>query len=132
MTVDRKLTEMSRSVTKYVIVPIPRRSTTVVKLWFRVVVEEGTFVRKGTTIEGPVVLMPGTEIGPNAHPRGAAAVDTEVRMGHGVEVKNLILFTGATVPHLSYLGNSILGRDVNLGAGTKVANLWYDNNSVTR
>ncbi|MGQ4554939.1 bifunctional sugar-1-phosphate nucleotidylyltransferase/acetyltransferase [Halobellus sp. GM3] len=95
-----------------------------------VVVEDGATVRDGVHIEGPVVVKAGAEVGPNAYVRGATTLGPDARVGHGVEVKNSILFAEATVPHLSYVGDSVLGRDVNLGAGTKVANLRHDDASV--
>jgi bifunctional UDP-N-acetylglucosamine pyrophosphorylase/glucosamine-1-phosphate N-acetyltransferase len=51
-------------------------------------------------------------------------------VGHAVEVKNSVLMAGATVPHLSYVGDSVLGRDVNFGASTTVANLRHDDADV--
>ncbi|MFD1598351.1 bifunctional sugar-1-phosphate nucleotidylyltransferase/acetyltransferase [Halobellus rarus] len=95
-----------------------------------VVVEEGATVRDGVHVEGPAVIMSGAEVGPNAYVRGATVVGPSAHVGHGVEVKNSILMSDAAVPHLSYVGDSILGRDVNLGAGTKVANLRHDDASV--
>jgi len=95
-----------------------------------VVVAAGATVREGVHIEGPVLLLPGAEVGPNAYVRGATVLGQGARVGHGVEVKNSILFSEATVPHLSYVGDSVLGRDVNLGAGTKVANLRHDDAAV--
>ncbi|WP_144903842.1 bifunctional sugar-1-phosphate nucleotidylyltransferase/acetyltransferase [Halobellus captivus] len=95
-----------------------------------VVVAEGATIREGVRVEGPVVVLPGAEIGPNAYVRGSTVVGPDARIGHGVEVKNSILLSEAAVPHLSYVGDSVLGRDVNLGAGTKVANLRHDDASV--
>ena len=95
-----------------------------------VVVEEGATIREGVVIEGPVVVKSGAEVGPNAYVRGATAIGPDVHVGHGVEVKNSILMSDAAVPHLSYVGDSLLGREVNLGAGTKVANLRHDDASV--
>ncbi|MFA1612232.1 bifunctional sugar-1-phosphate nucleotidylyltransferase/acetyltransferase [Halobellus rubicundus] len=95
-----------------------------------VVVEEGATVRDGVTIEGPAVVKSGAEVGPNAYVREATVVGPNGKIGHGVEVKNSILMEDAAVPHLSYVGDSVLGRDVNLGAGTKVANLRHDDTSV--
>ncbi len=95
-----------------------------------IVVEAGATVREGVTMEGPVLVQSGADVGPNAYVRGATVVGPDVKVGHAVEVKNSILMTGATVPHLSYVGDSVLGRDVNLGAGTKVANLRHDEESV--
>ena len=57
-------------------------------------------------------------IGPDAH------------VGHGVEVKNSVLMADASVGHLSYVGDSVLGRGVNFGAGTNVANLRHDDTTV--
>jgi bifunctional UDP-N-acetylglucosamine pyrophosphorylase/glucosamine-1-phosphate N-acetyltransferase len=51
-------------------------------------------------------------------------------VGHAVERKTSVLMDGATVNHLSYVGDSALSRDVNLGAGTVVANLRHDDEPV--
>ncbi|MDZ7702490.1 MAG: bifunctional sugar-1-phosphate nucleotidylyltransferase/acetyltransferase [Halobacteriales archaeon] len=95
-----------------------------------VVVEAGATVRSGAVIEGPVLVESGAEIGPNAYVRGATAIGPDAKVGHAVEVKNSVLMAGATAGHLSYVGDSILGRDVNLGAGTVVANLRHDDGPV--
>jgi UDP-N-acetylglucosamine diphosphorylase/glucosamine-1-phosphate N-acetyltransferase len=95
-----------------------------------VVVEDGARIRNGAYVEGPVVVKSGAEVGPNAYVRGATVLGENARVGHGVEVKNSVLFPGATVGHLSYVGDSVLGADVNFGAGTKVANLRHDDENV--
>ncbi|SDZ98786.1 bifunctional UDP-N-acetylglucosamine pyrophosphorylase / Glucosamine-1-phosphate N-acetyltransferase [Haloplanus vescus] len=95
-----------------------------------VIIEEGAVIHDGVVIDGPAVVKSGAEIGPNAYIRGATAIGADSHVGHSVEVKNSILLPGATVPHLSYVGDSVLGRDVNLGAGTNVANLRHDGESV--
>ncbi|MDS0295123.1 bifunctional sugar-1-phosphate nucleotidylyltransferase/acetyltransferase [Halogeometricum luteum] len=96
-----------------------------------VVVEEGAVVRSGVVIDGPALVRSGASVGPNAYVRGATVVGPNAKVGHAVEVKNSILMAGATVGHLSYVGDSVLGRDVNFGAGTKVANLRHDGETVT-
>lgn len=95
-----------------------------------VVVEEGATVKSGVVIEGPALIRSDATIGPNAYIRGATLVDDGAKVGHSVEVKNSVLSPGATVGHLSYVGDSVLGRDVNFGAGTNVANLRHDGKSV--
>ncbi|QDX40798.1 bifunctional sugar-1-phosphate nucleotidylyltransferase/acetyltransferase [Salarchaeum sp. JOR-1] len=95
-----------------------------------VVVEEGARVRDGTVIEGPVVVKAGAEVGPNAYVRGSTVIGEDCRIGNAVEVKNSVLLAGATVGHLSYVGDSVLGADVNFGAGTTVANLRHDEDTV--
>jgi bifunctional UDP-N-acetylglucosamine pyrophosphorylase/glucosamine-1-phosphate N-acetyltransferase len=95
-----------------------------------VVVEEGATVESGVVIEGPALLREGATVGPNAYVRGRTLLGPDTKVGHGVEVKNSVLMTGAHVPHLSYVGDSVLGRHVNFGAGTNVANLRHDDEPV--
>jgi UDP-N-acetylglucosamine diphosphorylase/glucosamine-1-phosphate N-acetyltransferase len=95
-----------------------------------VVVEEGAVVEPGVVVEGPALIRSGADVGPNAYVRGATLIGEDCHVGHGVELKNSVLMAGANVPHLSYVGDSLLGTDVNLGAGTQVANLRHDEADV--
>jgi len=95
-----------------------------------VVVEDGARLRSGVYVEGPAVIRAGAEVGPNAYIRGASVIGPDVHVGHGVEIKNSVLMARASVGHLSYVGDSVLGRDVNFGAGTNVANLRHDGANV--
>jgi len=95
-----------------------------------VVVEDGARVRSGAYIEGPAVIRAGADVGPNAYVRGATVIGSDVRVGNAVEVKNSVLLEDAHAAHLSYVGDSVLGSDVNLGAGTTVANLRHDDATV--
>ncbi|MXV62543.1 NTP transferase domain-containing protein [Natronorubrum sp. JWXQ-INN-674] len=95
-----------------------------------VVVEAGATVKPGAVIEGPVVIRSGATVGPNAYVRGATLIGEGASVGNGVEVKNSVLSRGASVSHLSYVGDSILGRDVNFGAGTTVGNLRHDGANI--
>lgn len=95
-----------------------------------VVVEEGATLRSGVSVEGPAVIREGAEVGPNAYLRGSTVVGPDAHVGHAVEVKNAVLMAGASVGHQSYVGDSVLGRDVNFGAGTNVANLRHDDETV--
>ncbi len=95
-----------------------------------VVVEAGVEIDSGVVIEGPALIRSGASVGPNAYVRGRTLISSDATVGHSVEVKNSVLMEGATVGHLSYVGDSILGRDVNFGAGTTVANLRHDDEDV--
>ncbi|MFC3956970.1 bifunctional sugar-1-phosphate nucleotidylyltransferase/acetyltransferase [Halovivax cerinus] len=95
-----------------------------------VVVEAGATVREGVTIEGPALVRSGATVGPNAYVRGTTLIGPDASVGHAVEIKNSVLMADAAVNHLSYVGDSILGRDVNFGAGTVVANLRHDDRPV--
>ncbi len=95
-----------------------------------VVVEEGAEIRPGSVVEGPVLVEENASIGPNAYVRGPVTVGAGGSVGHGSEVKASLLMPDAKVPHQSYVGDSVLGEDVNLGAGTVVANLRHDGETV--
>ena len=65
-----------------------------------------------------------TTVGPFAHLRGGNEVGTDVRIGDFVELKNTRMAAGAKANHLAYLGDSIIGQNANIGAGTITCN--YD------
>ncbi len=95
-----------------------------------VVVEKGALVRAGSYIEGPVYISSGCDIGPNCYIRPSTCLGKNVRIGASVEVKNSIIMKGTHIPHHNYVGDSIVGERCNFGAGTKVANLRFDNKAV--
>ncbi len=93
-------------------------------------IEKDVIIKPGAYIQGPVIIKEKAVIGPNCYLRKSSFVGRNVRIGNGVEIKNSILLEGATVGHLSYVGDSILGKKCNLGAGTKVANLRIDDKTI--
>jgi bifunctional UDP-N-acetylglucosamine pyrophosphorylase/glucosamine-1-phosphate N-acetyltransferase len=95
-----------------------------------VTVDEGAVVRAGSYITGPVIIGERSEVGPNAYVRPSTAIGRGCRVGAACEVKNSILMDGAHVPHHNYVGDSVLGERVNLGSGTKIANLRLDEGNV--
>lgn len=70
------------------------------------------------------VIGEGSRIGPFARIRPETRIDDHVHVGNFVEVKKSAISSGSKVNHLSYIGDTIIGRDVNVGAGTITCN--YD------
>lgn len=95
-----------------------------------VVVEPTASVDAGVVLEGPAYVGRGATVGPNAYVRGRTFLGRNAHVGHSVEIKNSVVMAGAQVPHLSYVGDSVVGPDANLGAGTIVANLRHDGDAV--
>ena len=95
-----------------------------------VAVEKGAIVRSGAYVEGPVFIGEGSVIGPNCYIRPHTCLNKGVKVGNGCEVKNSLIMEGSSVGHLSYVGDSVIGRNVNFGAGTITANLRHDDESV--
>lgn len=95
-----------------------------------VVVESGAVIRNGAYIQGPAYIGENSVVGPNCYIRPHTYLVRGVKVGNAVEVKNSIVMEGSSIGHLSYVGDSIIGRRVNFGAGTITANLRHDNRSV--
>jgi bifunctional UDP-N-acetylglucosamine pyrophosphorylase/glucosamine-1-phosphate N-acetyltransferase len=95
-----------------------------------VTVAESARIRSGAYIEGPVFIDEEADIGPNCYIRSGTSLGKKTRVGNGCEIKNSILMDGTHVGHLSYVGDSILGEKCNLGAGTIIANLRFDDGHI--
>ncbi len=93
----------------------------------RLALGEGSKLLPGVYIEGDVVIGKNCKIGPNCYIRGNTVIGDNCRIGQGVEIKNSILMDEVSAGHLSYIGDSIVGPETNLGAGTITANLRHDN-----
>ncbi len=92
----------------------------------RVIVGEGTKILPGVFIEGSIIIGANCKIGPNCYLRGSTTIGDNCHVGQGVEIKNSILCHGASVGHLSYVGDSVIGERANFGAGTITSNLRHD------
>ncbi len=91
---------------------------------------KGTRVLPGSYVSGPAIIGPDCEIGPNAYIRPSTSIGEHCKIGAAVEIKNSIIMNRTNVPHLSYVGDSVIGERCNFGAGTKVANLRLDEKEV--
>ncbi|HYY92108.1 MAG TPA: bifunctional sugar-1-phosphate nucleotidylyltransferase/acetyltransferase [Candidatus Dormibacteraeota bacterium] len=91
-----------------------------------VVIEEGSVIKAGSRLEGPVHVGRDCEIGPSAYLRPHTSLGNDVKVGAACEVKNSVVMAKTKIPHLSYVGDSIIGESCSLGAGTITANLRFD------
>jgi len=87
-----------------------------------VYVAPGASVGPHAYIQGPAWLEPGAHVGHGAFIRGPVVLLAGAKVGHASEVKRSLFLPEARAPHFNYVGDSIIGRDANLGAGVKVAN----------
>ena len=85
-------------------------------------IEAGTTILPFVYIAGKNIIGKDCQIGPFSHLRGNVTVGDNVRIGNFVEVKNSTIKSNTNVSHLSYIGDSDLGKGVNIGAGTITAN----------
>ncbi len=89
----------------------------------RISIGEGCCIEPGAVIVGPAVIEDGVQIRTGAYVRENVILGEGSLVGAHSEVKGSVLFPGAKAPHQAYVGDSLLGRDVNLGAGTILSNV---------
>lgn len=97
-------------------------------LWPGNIINDST-IKDGVAVRGYSVITEscidgGASVGPFAHLRPGSRLEPDARVGNFVEIKKSLIGAGSKASHLSYLGDTLVGRDVNIGAGTITCN--YD------
>jgi bifunctional UDP-N-acetylglucosamine pyrophosphorylase / glucosamine-1-phosphate N-acetyltransferase len=91
-------------------------------------IKEGIAIHKSAVIEQNVVFKPpvliheNAFVGANAYIRGPVLLDSSVNIGAGCEIKQSVIFAESAIAHFNYIGNSIVGGNVNFEAGSIAAN----------
>ncbi len=86
-------------------------------------IAEGALIEPGAYVQGPAYIGPGAIVRHGALIREQVILLAGAIAGHATEVKNSLFLPDAHAPHFNYVGDSVLGRHTNLGAGTKLSNL---------
>ncbi len=86
---------------------------------------EGVFLEPTAIIKGPAIIGAGCEVRQGAYLRGNVLVGSRCVLGHATEIKNSILMDHTECGHFNYIGDSVVGSHVNLGAGSKLANFQF-------
>jgi len=94
-------------------------------------IAKGVLIEGGALIKSPAIIGDCTEVRQGAYLRGYCLTGKRCVVGHTTEVKHTIFLNDAKAGHFAYLGDSILGRNANLGAGTKFANLKFLGGNVS-
>ena len=84
---------------------------------------QGSVVQSGAWINGPAIIGENCEIRHGAYVGANTLAGDKVVIGHASEVSNCVFLNGSRAPHFAFVGHSILGNNINLGAGTKLSNL---------
>lgn len=87
-----------------------------------ILIEEEAVVEPGAYIEGPAIIGRGAVVRHGAYVRANTLAGAGSVIGHATEAKNTLFLPESKAAHFAYVGDSILGNRVNLGAGTKLAN----------
>ncbi len=95
----------------------------------KVFIGKNTIIKSGSTIQGPCFIGNNNLIGPNAFIRPYTFIGNNCHVGMS-EIKNSIILSYTAIPHFNYVGDSIICEKVNLGAGTKISNLRFDDKNI--
>ena len=97
---------------------------------------KGVWIHKTATVDvsakicSPCIIGERTQVRHCAFIRGSALIGKDCVVGNSTEIKNSILFDKVQVPHYNYIGDSILGYKVHLGAGAVTSNVKSDKSEV--
>ena len=93
-------------------------------------VEEGATIEPHVHLIGPCLIESGATVRAHAYVRENTWMMQKSLLGHSSESKHTLFLPGAKAPHFNYVGDSVLGSNVNLGAGVKLSNLRNDGATV--
>jgi UDP-N-acetylglucosamine diphosphorylase / glucose-1-phosphate thymidylyltransferase / UDP-N-acetylgalactosamine diphosphorylase / glucosamine-1-phosphate N-acetyltransferase / galactosamine-1-phosphate N-acetyltransferase len=91
----------------------------------------GARIEEGAVIKGPAWISDGCFVGAGAYLRNGVFLDRDVSVGPGCEIKSSIIMTGTSIAHFNFIGDSIIGADVNFEAGAVVANHYNERKNKT-
>jgi bifunctional N-acetylglucosamine-1-phosphate-uridyltransferase/glucosamine-1-phosphate-acetyltransferase GlmU-like protein len=92
---------------------------------------KGVLIETGAMIKSPAIIGEMSEVRQGAYLRGYCLAGKRCVLGHTTEIKHSIFLNDAKAGHFAYVGDSILGGNANLGAGTKLANLRFIPGNIT-
>ncbi len=92
---------------------------------FNIFIGAGTLLEAGATIKNNTIISSNCEIRQGAYLRGNTYIGSRSVVGHTTEIKNSIFMKHVEAGHFAYIGDTIIGSYVNLGAGTKISNLQF-------
>ena len=93
-------------------------------------VGEGTKIHPSVDIEDGAIIGKNCTISHGAFLRGGCIIGDNVHIGHAVEIKHSILLNNSAIAHFNYIPDSIIGLNVNISAGTIIADLRLDRQNI--
>ena|SRR2546421_3502063 len=87
-----------------------------------ILVHKEATIEQGAMIKPPAIISAACFIASTAYLRGSVVLDRGVTIGPACEVKSTIVMAASRIAHLSFVGDSLIGSDVNIEAGVVVAN----------
>ena len=90
-----------------------------------ILIGKGTVLEPSAILKGAMIIGDDCEIRQGAYLRGNVIVGNRCVIGHATEIKNSVVMDHSEAGHFNYIGDSIIGSHVNMGAGSRLANLQF-------
>ena len=87
-----------------------------------IAIHKTALIENGVTLKAPVVIGANCKIGANAYFRAGVFLNESVKIGPSSEIKSSIIGKESAIAHMNYIGNSLIGNNVNFEAGSIAAN----------
>ena len=91
-----------------------------------IAIHKTAIIEQGVTLKAPIIVGENCFIGANAYLRGGIYLDKSVRIGPCCEIKTSIICAESSVAHFNFIGDSIIGNNVNFEAGAVTANHYNE------
>ena len=91
-----------------------------------IAIHKRAIIEQGVILKAPLIINENCYIGAHAYLRGGVYLDKSVRIGPGCEIKTSIICSGSTIAHFNFIGDSIIGCNVNFEAGALTANHYNE------
>jgi NDP-sugar pyrophosphorylase family protein len=91
-----------------------------------IAIHKSATIENNVTIKSPAIIGENCYIGANAYFREGVYLDQSVKIGPGCEIKSSIICSSTAIAHFNYIGNSIIGRNINFEAGSIAANHYNE------
>jgi len=91
-----------------------------------IAIHKSAIIENNVTIKKPAIIGENCYIGANAYFREGVYLDQLVKIGPGCEIKSSIICSNTAIAHFNYIGNSIIGRNINFEAGSIAANHYNE------
>jgi UDP-N-acetylglucosamine diphosphorylase / glucose-1-phosphate thymidylyltransferase / UDP-N-acetylgalactosamine diphosphorylase / glucosamine-1-phosphate N-acetyltransferase / galactosamine-1-phosphate N-acetyltransferase len=91
-----------------------------------VAIHKSATIEQGVILKGPIIISEDCFVGAHAYLRGGVFLSSKVSVGPGCEIKSSFVFSNSSLAHFNFVGDSILGSQVNMEAGSIIANHYNE------
>jgi len=96
------------------------------KIENNIAIHKTATIEQGVVLKGTIIISENCFVGANAYLRGPIFLSKFVKIGPSSEIKQSVIFDNSAIAHFNYIGNSIVGQNVNFEAGSICANHYNE------